>query len=371
MTPTLDMVAPLNRLVRARRGRGLAPLEILPDGFGSAVLVVPGELLVRSSDLGSASVKRLVAEHRLKADLLPGLGGRVARLSGRALDDHLPEIVDEARGLPVAAHHVAALAGYIKALGDPVPVAAGRPFQPAAPAGCVVAVLDTGVDARPRTDGWLAGLADVANIEPEAGTGHGTFVAGIVQQIAPAAGLRAYRVLDADGVGSDARVAATMLRAAEDGADVLSLSLGTRTVNDEPPIAFEAALGLLAERHPESLVVAAAGNDGEDRPCWPAAFEDVAAVAGLDADAEPSGWSNHGEWVTCSAVAEGIVSTFVADSPWASWTGTSFAAPQVAAAVANGCAEHGVSPRAALAALLGSRPVDPAYGAALEILPGT
>lgn len=255
-------------------------------------------------------------------------------------------------------------------------------------------MLDTGVDARPRSDGWLNGVARADNVDPldaipardgllDPGAGHGTFAAGVVQQVAPSVAVRAHRVLDSDGIGSDVRVACAMLRAAEEGADVLNLSLGSHTVDDEPPIALQAALDLLAERHPDILVVAAAGNDGSDRPCWPAAFPDVVAVGGLTPSLGPAEWSNRGGWVTCSTVAEGIVSTYVegrraADPPavfgadaWACWTGTSFGAPQVAAAVAGRCAVDGVRPRRALAALLADRPTEPEYGSVVEILAGT
>ncbi|TQS42590.1 S8 family peptidase [Cryptosporangium phraense] len=382
MTPTLELVAP-SAVPRVTRS---SPFVVLPDGRGSSVLVVAGEVLVRRGDLPAA--RRFAVAHGLRAEPVPGLAGRVVRLAGPALLADLAGLLHEARegGVPVTAHHVAPMAGYIKALDGPRPAEAGRPFERSGAGSCVVAVLDTGADARPRGDGWLAGLADADNVEPTgtlaAGTGHGTFVAGIVQQVAPSATVRAYRVMDADGAGSDARVAAAMLRAADDGADVLNLSLGTRTIGDEPPIAFEAALELLAERHPQTLVVAAAGNDGEDRPCWPAAFPDVAAVAGLTRDRTPSAWSNRGGWVLCSARAEDVVSTFVEGhraieggrpatfgaDPWASWTGTSFAAPQVAAAVAAGCAEHGVTPRESLATLLAGRPTADGYGATLDIL---
>jgi hypothetical protein len=52
------------------------------------------------------------------------------------------------------------------------------------------------------------------------------------------------------------------------------------------------------------------------------------------------------------------------------WTGTSFAAPQIAGAVARLC-QDGLEPRAALDELLRrGRPIKD-FGAAVEILPGT
>ena len=78
-------------------------------------------------------------------------------------------------------------------------------------------------------------------------------------------------------------------------------------------------------------------------------------------------WSSHGDWVTCSAVGEGIVSTFVKgeedqerfgdddvypEDPerdsWAVWSGTSFAAPQIAAHIATKCRDDDVTPQAAV-----------------------
>ena len=127
------------------------------------------------------------------------------------------------------------------------------------------------------------------------------------------------------------------------------------------------------------------GNGGDARPMWPAAFRQVVSVAGLTADHRAAPWSSHGFWVDCSTVAEGICGPFVqgsesyeftadpdtfpADS-FALWSGTSFAAPQVAGAVAALMHEHGVGARRAYAMLRGTgRPV-PDYGVALRILPG-
>jgi subtilisin family serine protease len=61
---------------------------------------------------------------------------------------------------------------------------------------------------------------------------------------------------------------------------------------------------------------------------------------------------------------------FGADA-WALWTGTSFAAPQIAGAVAKIAQEHGLTPRDALKKVLDGRPKIPGYGRAVEILPPT
>jgi hypothetical protein len=94
--------------------------------------------------------------------------------------------------------------------------------------------------------------------------------------------------------------------------------------------------------------------------------------------------------VTCSAVGEGIVSTFVVgeEDPlfgghdvypwtgqrdsWAVWTGTSFAAPQIAGAISKRMRDvPGMTAQGAVQAVLadGVRLAD--YGQALVLLPGT
>ncbi len=53
------------------------------------------------------------------------------------------------------------------------------------------------------------------------------------------------------------------------------------------------------------------------------------------------------------------------------WSGTSFAAPQVAGAVAALCSSSGLTPRQALATLLGGGRHLPDFGRAVQIMPGT
>ena len=75
-------------------------------------------------------------------------------------------------------------------------------------------------------------------------------------------------------------------------------------------------------------------------------LEDSDGGAGRFVGAE---WSTRGDWVSCSVPGQGVVSTYVegeeTDQPaplsrdtfgktaWATWTGTSFAAPQITGAI--------------------------------------
>jgi subtilisin family serine protease len=381
------------------------PFSLVELRHGLGTGVVRGELLVRADAVDDASLLDALAPYGFTAAPIEELSGRVLRLSDPQSELTVEQLTDVARFIRTTGHqasvnHITPLGPVMKGRGGPEPTAVALPF-PAAPAAgkapVPIALVDTGVTAEQRTDGWLAGLVTDDNVDPlddlpapngflDYGAGHGTFTAGIVQQMHPGARLSMYRAVDSDGVGSEADVACAMVRAVRDGARILSLSLGVNTVDDQPLLAIDVALDLIAEMDPEVLVLAAAGNDGSTVPCWPAASKRVVSVAALAADLTPAAWSNHGFWVDCSAVGEGIVSTYVegVESPeldpspdrfggdaWAVWSGTSFAAPQVAGAVAGIAEEEGCTPREALQRLWGDCRTLPDYGRAIPLLPGT
>ena len=81
------------------------------------------------------------------------------------------------------------------------------------------------------------------------------------------------------------------------------------------------------------LVVAAAGNSGNDIPIFPAAFDGVFAVANLDGDDTKGAPSNYGNYVDISAPGQSIYNT-VYNNSYAFYSGTSMAAPLVSSAAA-------------------------------------
>jgi thermitase len=310
-------------------------------------------------------------------------------------------------GAPVEPNYVVPLAGVMKGAGGPEPSAGARPYpaveytrRKAEPP--VVAVLDTGISRERREDGYLAMPVDDADVDLlddfppdgllDAGAGHGAFVTGVLQQVAPGTTVRIHRVLDSDGINSEVEVAERMRRAVDEGAQILNMSLGTETVDDRPPAALLDVVTDLATARPDVLIVCAAGNGANTERIWPAAFapdmENVVAVAALDPAGYGAPWSTHGDWITCSAIGEGVVSTYVIgtedgkliDDPhpdtygpgaWATWTGTSFAAPQITGAIVRICVETGKTPPEALDDLLARGTAVAGYGQALRILPGT
>lgn len=394
--------------------------DFLPVQVGFDALLVRGELLITAQsydgrpapadgqDTDRTAKPYLDALGMTAAELdCAELNGRLVRLAHPEMGPR--ELSDVARGLrtrgfAASVSNITPTAPVVKSTSGPRPATSPGPW----PAGHFpgrptrVAIIDTGISAERRTDGWLDDVPRGGNIDPleefplsarggylDLGAGHGTFVAGIIQQIAPAADIRMYRAIDSEGIGSEVAVACEMIQAVKDGAEILNLSLGCQTQDNIPPIAIRAALDVISELEREQdrevLIVAAAGNYGDSTPCWPGAFSRVVSVAGLAPDMLPSAWSSHGSWVTCSTVGQGLRSTYVegressavdpdprtfgADS-WAAWSGTSFAAPQITGALARLHEQYQYPLREARRRLLAaSRPI-PDFGQAIRILPG-
>jgi hypothetical protein len=233
--------------------------------------------------------------------------------------------------------------------GPPTPVSGPYtlPQGPAADATAHVAVVDTGVwraSPLPRSC-YQATAADYDDtLDGDTDVGHANFITGVIMSATSNARVRIVKVLNADGVCTEAHLAAALL--ALPAVDVVNLSLGGYCAPDRPPALLRYALGRLLTGK-DRVVVAAAGNEGRsDAPFWPAAFTDsgddwsgqVIAVAAHDGNAICA-WSNTGGWITVAAPGSDITSTYVNygafTSGLARWSGTSFAAPRVAAAIAD------------------------------------
>jgi hypothetical protein len=247
-----------------------------------------------------------------------------------------------------------------------------------------IAVLDTGMFDHE----WLKGVqrapgsADTWDADRDGygdqEAGHGTFIAGLILQVAPEASIYAAKVLDSHGLGDDFTVAQTMEQLPPD-IDIVNLSLGGYTDHDAPPLAIATAMQAMGGDH---AVVAAAGNQGIDRPFWPAAFDQVLGVGAVDEDAgqwQRASYSNYGKWVDATARGTSLQSTFaraktkvglgipigpftpiITFGGWASWDGTSFATPIAAAMIARTMSRTAdASPTDAQARLLAAAPPAP------------
>ncbi len=175
--------------------------------------------------------------------------------------------------------------------------------------GVIVAVLDTGVDLNhPDLSGQIVRPTDVVDNDGSAqdDNGHGTHVAGIigavannargVAGIAPGAKLMPIDVFGYYETGTDtvfgaltSEVIEAISYAVVNGADVINISLGGADYDS----AFEEAIddAVSADR----VVVAAAGNKGENGIHYPSDFNSCISVIGTDWDDCKASYSNYGD----------------------------------------------------------------------------
>lgn len=215
-------------------------------------------------------------------------------------------------------------------------------------AGVRVAVLDTGVSAVPdlaqtRLEAGGSFVPGVDSVED--GNGHGTHVAGTIAQsthngvgvagMAPAVTLVAFKVLADAGFGQSAWIAAAIDEAADQGAQVINLSLG-----GPPSAVVELAVRKAIDRG--VVVVAAAGNTGGPGVGSPASVPGVVAVAALGPGGQRAPYSTTGPEVALGAPGGdkrvpggGVLQDTILDGGGlAELQGTSMATPHVSGAVA-------------------------------------
>lgn len=238
--------------------------------------------------------------------------------------------------------------------------------------GVVVAIVDTGVAYEDYRRGWferytqapdLAGTSfidgyDFVNNDTHANDdqGHGTHVAGTiagttnnnegVAGLAHGATIMPIKVLASDGSGGYADVADGIRYAADNGANVINLSLGGPTGASylEEAVCYAKNKGV--------TVVVASGNDGANTVSYPAAYNDcVIAVGATRFDETRASYSNGGTALDIVAPGgdtgvdqngdgwgDGILQQTFGSNPntfgYYFYQGTSMATPHVAAAAA-------------------------------------
>ncbi|SEE59568.1 Serine protease, subtilisin family [Jiangella alba] len=274
---------------------------------------------------------------------------------------------DGARGAAGAISHVW-LDGTVRAsLDESVPqIGAPQAWEDGyAGAGAVIAVLDTGVDAtHPDLAGRVVAEQNFSTSDDALDRfGHGTHVASIAagtgaasdgsfRGVAPEAALISGKVLDDHGSGLVSDVIDGMEWAAEQGADVVNLSLGTEPTDGQDPASL--AVDRLTEES-GVLFVIAAGNfgDGPDTVTSPAAADAALAVGAVDGDDVLAPFSSRGPRLTDRAIkpeisAPGVEITAArsttidggGDEAYMEASGTSMAAPHVAGAAAILAGQH-------------------------------
>ncbi len=165
-----------------------------------------------------------------------------------------------------------------------------------------VCVLDTGFDFN-HPDFAGANIVGSANFVNDAhktaqdGNGHGTHVAGTIAAqpngfgvtgVAYDVNLLIARVLGDDGFGSTSGVIKGVNWCVDQGADILSLSLGSDVGSKTEERAFQSAW------EAGRLSIAASGNDATSAPHFPSAYSTVVAVGAVDSRLALASFSNFG-----------------------------------------------------------------------------
>ncbi|MFC9318366.1 S8 family serine peptidase [Streptomyces nigra] len=228
--------------------------------------------------------------------------------------------------------------------------------------GVKIAVLDTGVDAtHPDLKGQVVAAKNFSPA-PDATdkVGHGTHVASIAagtgaksggkyKGVAPGAGILNGKVLDDEGYGDDSAILAGMEWAAEQGAQIVNMSLGGTDTPEVDPL--EAAVDKLSAEK-GVLFTIAAGNAGPESVGSPGSADAALTVGAVDGKDVLAPWSSTGPRVgdgavkpdvtapgvdiTAASAKGSVIAQEVGENPpgYVTIEGTSMATPHVAGAAA-------------------------------------
>jgi serine protease len=235
--------------------------------------------------------------------------------------------------------------------------------------GVIVAVLDTGVGYEDHGNGKFHLLPDLKGIEfvkpydfvgnskhANDDHGHGSHVTGTIAQVtnngigvagvARNVRIMPLKVLSGSGSGSVGGIADAIRYAADNGAQVINMSLGGAFPSKvlKKAVAYAHAKGV--------TVVCAAGNEGRGRVGYPAAYPGAIAVAATQLDEATTFYSNYGKDIDIAApggntredrngdgVPDGVLQNTIAignptKSDYFAYMGTSMASPHVAGVAA-------------------------------------
>jgi subtilisin family serine protease len=359
-----------------------ATMEVLPDSSGVDGLCRPGEVL--ADDAGLSRLQEILGESNISVVAPVGTSWRnTGDFLGGSLES-LNQRLHGATGLRlVSVRDSGPIGAFVDAMraeiGDgegrvhPNRVMTGEPVYMGGPAeepepdldvgiqshtdrtdrpSADIGVLDTGINSNHpwQADVILADPNDLDTLTRPDGrlateAGHGLFICGIVTRVAEGTlRIDPGRVLNQYGYADDAMVSPELH---EVMAPVINLSWGCFADRFGPPAALAEVIRKMVDEG--RAVVAAAGNKAIDRRFYPAAFDGVFAVGALDTTVAPrerAFFSNLGDWVTVWAPGRRLRSAYVDGSyvinnedrefhGAARWSGTSFAAPVVAAAIAQ------------------------------------
>jgi Subtilase family len=324
-----------------------------------------------------------------------------------AIDDAISRVDEEfGRGIATPNHVLTASAGVGGCPAtEPEEVYEGtEPYPSVSPgnggAGVLIYLADTGLLRNAATGHpWLAGVQvedPKEDLDPKAPlkgdmpalppyVGHGTFAAGVMRCMAPAADVLVTHALSIAGSHLESNLVRRLDEALGRGVDIFHLTIASPSRNDLPLIAFRQWLRHLQD-YSGAVCIAPAGNEDDRRPNWPAAFSDVIAVGALGSDWRGrASFSNFGGWVDVFAPGRDLVNAYATGTyrctvqPYApderkfygmaKWSGTSFSTPIVTGLIAARMSRTGENGREAVAALLAEARAQAIPGLGAVLLP--
>lgn len=199
--------------------------------------------------------------------------------------------------------------------------------------GVKIAVLDSGcdLDHPDLIQNLLPGINIInSKLSPEDDCGHGTHATGIIVAenndigmvgVAPKAKVIPVKVLDKNGSGKLENVAKGIRWAVDNGADIITMSLGC----PNPLATLRKSLQYAVSKNVP--IFCAAGNAGLTKDVfYPAAYPETIAIGSIDEDFDRSKFSNTGTNLDFMAPGGKIFST-IPDNWYGIMSGTSMACP--------------------------------------------
>ena len=228
-----------------------------------------------------------------------------------------------------------------------------------------IAVIDTGfaLNHEDLVNRWTTDQWDFVHNDssPMAGTDdpngaavfHGTMTAGLAGLLDANSKIMPLQALNDDGVGYTDEIAAAVTYAADNGAKVISLSLGSSS--DDPYLHQQIDYAISKG----AVVVAAAGNGGCNCLSYPAAYPEVLSVGATNANDTLASFSSYGSNldVVAPGTAGDVCSSFYTatnaiNAYSCGYSGTSFATPMTASLAAMLLQEEpGLTPPEVIAAI--------------------
>jgi len=166
---------------------------------------------------------------------------------------------------------------------------------------------------------------------------HGTAISGVIAAeqnnnigisgLAFNSKILSCRVFDITGNATASDIASAIIYATLNGAKILNFSFGEKYSSPlmHDAIKFAHSLGV--------IMVASAGNDGNDRPHYPSDYPEVISVGGSAPDGKRWSHSNFGNNLCLLAPAQSIITT-TPNKSYGLKSGTSISAPYVSASIA-------------------------------------